>query len=154
MNDKVVRIEPTPMTFFSKIDCDPGFSIKLCNEASLFETVRGALFFGVTDSEQTIEVAETVEQLKVGRDVAFEDGWMSLRIGMADVTAYLMQKITEAKEEERYADGQRYKELEARRETELRYTILRQALIEALGDRVVELDALAKSQSGATLATV
>lgn len=141
MNDNVVRMEPTPIALFAKIDADPGFSIKLCNEASLFQSVQESLFWGPINSEQLIEVAETVDKLKEGGDIAFEDGWMSLRIGMNAVTAFLMQKIKEAKEEERYADEQRYKELVARGQAEGRFRSLQHALIDAIGDKVLELAA-------------
>ena len=58
---------------------------------------------------------------------------------MADVTAFLMEKLKEAKEEERYADGERYKELVRREEAETRFRGLQLALIDALGDKVLDL---------------
>jgi hypothetical protein len=150
MNDNVVRLEPTPIVLFASIDADPGFSIKLCNEASLFRTVQEALFFGpaALDAEQIAEVADTVEKLKESGNLAFEDGWMCLCTGMADVTAFLMQKIKETKEEASWADEERCKEIRRREDAEARFRLLQHALIDAVGDKVLEL-AAATTQAGA-----
>lgn len=77
--------------------------------------------------------------LRESGDVAFEDGWISLRIGMAAVTTFLLQKVDEAKAEERHADKLRFEEMKKRDEVTTRFMALRQALVDALGDRVAEI---------------
>lgn len=140
---KIVRLEPHSMAVFFSIDTDPGFAMKLCNDVSLFTTVHGGMFMKEQDAESRAEVADIVEKLRRGGDVAFEDGWISLRVGMADVASFLMQKTIETKQEERWADKQRFDEMKMKQVAEARHALLRQALVEALGDGAAALAALA-----------
>jgi hypothetical protein len=140
---KVIRLEPFSMAVFSQIDVDPGFAVKLCNDVTLFSAVHDALFVGAPDDDTRAETADVVAKLRDVGDVAFEDGWISLRVGMTDVTAFLMEKLKEAKDEERWADRQRFNELKAKEEAEGRYALLRQALVDALGDKAAEIAARA-----------
>jgi hypothetical protein len=144
---KVIRLEPHSMAIFYKIDVDPGFAMSLCSDASLFNAVHRSMYGNnAPDSESRAEVVGIIEKLREGGnvgDVGFEDGWISLRIGMADVTAFLMEKLGEAKQEERWADKQRYEELKAKEATKEKYALLRQALVDALGDKGPEIAAKA-----------
>lgn len=136
---KVIRLEPFSMAVFSKIDVDPGFAVKLCNDLTLFSAVHDAMFITLPDDDSRAETQTVVDALREAGDVAFEDGWISLRVGMTAVTAFLMEKLKEAKDEERWADEQRYKELKAKQEAEGRYALLRQALVQALGDNTAAI---------------
>jgi hypothetical protein len=49
----------------------------------------------------------------------------------------------EAREDERHADEQRFAELKRREAAEGRYALLQQALVDALGDKVLEVVAKA-----------
>ncbi len=137
----IIRLEPHSLAVFFSADADPGFIVKLCNDASLFDTVHCGMFMPGTpqDADTREEVAGIVDKLREGGDIAFEQGWVSLRIGLADATAFLMEKLGEAKQEERYADKQRYEELKRREAAEDKYEILRGALVLALGDKVAML---------------
>jgi ATP-dependent Zn protease len=131
------------MAVFCKTDTDPGFAMHLCSDATLFSTVHNVMFMKPAGDESRMEVQEIVDKLREGNssagDVAFEDGWISLRVGMAEVTAFLMAKIKDAIEEERYADNQRFLEMRRRELAEGKYALLRQALVEALGDNAAGL---------------
>src|SRR6185369_7095318 len=135
----VVRLEPHTMAVFFSCDVDPGFYVKLCNEASLLDTIHGGMFMKEQDADTRAEVASVVQALRESGDFNFEDGWISLRVGMADVTVFAMEKVKEAKENERYADKQRYEELKRREEAEGRFELLRQALTDALGPRAPDV---------------
>lgn len=139
----ITRLEPYTMAVFFSCDVDPGFYVKLCNDGSLLDTVHGGMFMKEQDAETREEVAGIVQALRESGRMAFEDGWIDLRIGMADVTAFIMEKMKEAKDEEHFADKQRYDELRRREETEGRYELLRQALTDALGPRAPEIAAKA-----------
>lgn len=132
---KIIRLEPHSMAIYYKIDVDPGFAMKLCSDVTLFDAVNRSMFLGEPEPDQREEVQAAVDQLRASGEVNFEDGWISLRIGMADVTAYLMAQIAEIKAEESFADKQRFEELKKREEAEGRYELLRQALVDALGDK-------------------
>src|SRR5580704_2168684 len=140
---KIVRLEPHSMAIFYKIDVDPGFAMSLCSDVSLFNAVHRSMYGNnPPDPESRAEVVDIIEKLREGGsvgDVGFEDGWISLRVGMAEVTAFLMEKLGEAKQEERWADKQRYEELKAKEAAETRYALLSQALVEALGDKGPEI---------------
>ncbi|SDC07487.1 hypothetical protein SAMN05216337_1001191 [Bradyrhizobium brasilense] len=132
----IIRLEPHSMAIFYKIDADPGFAIKLCSDATLFDAVNRSIFIGEPEPDQREEVQAAVDELRASGEVTFEDGWISLRVGMAEVTAFLMEQIGEIKLEEHWADKQRFEELKKREEAEGRYELLRQALVDALGDKV------------------
>jgi hypothetical protein len=140
---KIVRLEPHSMAIFYKIDVDPGFAMSLCSDVSLFNAVHRSMYgSNPPDPESRAEVVGVVEKLREGGnvgDVGFEDGWISLRVGMAEVTAFLMEKLGEAKQEERWADKQRYDMMKAREEVQTKYALLCQALVEALGDKGPEI---------------
>ncbi|ODM71698.1 hypothetical protein [Bradyrhizobium elkanii] len=135
----IIRLEPHSMAIFYKIDADPGFAMKLCSDATLFDAVNRSMFLGEPEPDQREEVQSVVDQLRESGEVSFEDGWISLRIGMAEVTAYLMAQIDEIKAEEHWADKQRFEELKKREEAEGRYELLRRALVDALGVKTAEL---------------
>jgi len=139
MTPRIVRLEPHSMALFFKIDSDPGFGLKLCSDVSLFAAVHSAMFTRAPDDDSRAEVADVVAKLRDDGNVGFEDGWISLRTGMADVTALLMEKVAEAKEEERWADNQRFEEHKRRDAAETKYAALCHALREALGDRATEI---------------
>lgn len=137
----VHRLEPFTMAVVFSMDLDPGFHVKLCNEASLSDTVHGGMFMREQDAQSKAETAEIVKQLRESGSVNFEDGWIKLCVGMADVVAFLVEKAGEAKQEERYADEQRFKEMKSREEWQTRYETLRATLAEALGSRGPEIAA-------------
>lgn len=139
----ITHLEPYAMVVFFSCDVDPGFYAKLCNDGSLLDTVHGGMFMKEQDAETREEVAGIVQVLRESGHMAFEDGWIDLRIGMSDVTAFIMEKMKEAKDEERFADKQRYDEMKRREETEGRYELLRQALADALGPRARDIAAKA-----------
>lgn len=121
------------MAVFSSIDVDPGFDMKLCNDASLFDAVHLATFIGAPTDETRAEVEGIVDLLRADGDVHYADGWISLRLGMAAVATFLLAKLEEARRDERWADEQRFEELKLKQAAEARYDRLRQALREALG---------------------
>jgi hypothetical protein len=131
---RIIRLEPHSMAIFWKVDVDPGFAMKLCNDVSLFDAVHGTMFVGPQDAESRVEVAGIVERLRESGNIEFEDGWIMLRSGLANITGFLMDQIVEAREDERDADKQRFEELRRREAAEEKYALLRQALVEALGD--------------------
>lgn len=140
---RIIRLEPHSMAVFASIDVDPGFAMHLCSDASLFDTVHRAMF--VFDSEPTTEtraeVIGMVETLRNAGAIEFEDGWIVLKRGMLEVTAFLMEKVAAAKAEERWADRQRYEEMKRREAAETAYAALRQALRDALGEKAAEIAA-------------
>ena len=137
---KVIKLEPHSMAVFWSIDVDPGFAMSLCSDASLFDTVHRALF-GEPTAETRTEALGTVEALREHGGVDFEDGWIVLKTGMLDVTAFLMEKVAANKAEERWADQQRFEEMKRRAVAESAYGLLREALRDALGDKAAEIAA-------------
>jgi len=140
--NKVIPMTPPPsLAIFHKIDVDPGFAVMLCTDASLQATINVALYASTEapDADCRAEAAEVMAELRQNGDVTWEDGWISLRVGLADVTSFVMEKMKEAREEERWADRQRYEELKKREDAETRYALLRQALADALGDKAAEI---------------
>lgn len=133
MTNNVTRLEPNTMAVFFSMDVDPGFYVKLCNEGSLLSTVLNGLFMREPDEEGKAEAKRVADELRESGSVDFEDGWIALRVGMAEVTAFLMEKIGAAKQDERWSDQERYKELKAREAAETRFVALRAALLDALG---------------------
>lgn len=142
MTATVHRLEPYTMAVIFSTDADPGFQVKLCNEASLFETVHGGMFMRGADEQSRQETVGIVATLRESGSVDFEDGWIKLCVGMADVVALLVEKASEAKQEQRYADQQRFNELKEREEWQIKYEVLRAVLVEALGPRGPEIAAV------------
>lgn len=142
--NEVVRLEPHTMAVFFSMDVDPGFYVKLCNDKSLFDTVLSGMFMREATGDDREEVERVVAALRETGSMSFEDGWIELRIGMADVTAFLVEKVGAAKQDERWADNQRFEELKRRQAAETRFGALRSALLDALGD-----DAPAVAQAAA-----
>ena len=145
---KIIRLEPhSRWRSSTRSTSIPGFAMSLCSDASLFNAVHRSIYGNnPPDAESRAEVVGVVEKLREGGnvgDVGFEDGWISLRAGMAEVTAFLMEKLAEVKQEERWADKQRYDELKAKEAAQTKYELLRQALVEALGDNGPEIAARA-----------
>lgn len=95
------------------------------------------------DEQSRNEVAQIVTALRESGSMDFEDGWIQLRVGMNDTVAFLMEKVGEAKREERYADQQRFEELKRREKIDGKYAVLRSALRDALGDKATEIAAAA-----------
>ena len=140
---KIIRLEPHSMAIFFMVDVDPGFAVTLCSDVTLFDAVHNSMFCKPADADSRAEVTDVVEQLRENGDVSFEDGWISLRIGMAAVTAYLLERAVDAVQNESFADRQRFEELKRREAAEGRYALLQQALVDALGDKVLEVVAKA-----------
>lgn len=140
----VVRIEPNTIAVFFSMDADPRWYVKLCNDATLFETVHAGIWMTDVRNEQSqVETTGIVEGLRENGAVDFEDGWVQMRVGTAAIVEWLTAKVTEACNEERYADQQRFEELKRREAAEERYDLLRQALADALGPRGPEIAAKA-----------
>jgi hypothetical protein len=140
---KVIRLEPHSAALFFSIDSDPGFGIKLCNDATLRLAVHEVLYGNrAPDADTRPDVAETVE-LREDGDVVFEEGWLKLRLGMKAVTDLLMDMVVEIKLDEHFADKRRFEECKRREEAETKYALLRQALVDALGDKKPEIAARA-----------
>lgn len=135
---EITHLKPNTMALFYSIDGNPKFGVKLCHERGLFDAVRLVMFARDAEEDRE-EINGYVKQLRESGGVDFEDGWLSLRVGMADVVAFLMSKIVEAKAEERYADNERFNELKRREEAETRYAALRAVLLDALGDKAPDL---------------
>lgn len=136
---KVIRLEPHSAAVFFSIDSDPGFGIRLCNDATLFSAVHQTVFNKAPDDESRDEVVDIVEALRATGGFDFEDGWIALRIGMAAVTEFLMEKVVEFKLDEHFADKRRFEELKKREAAEERYALLRQALVDALGEKAMAI---------------
>src|SRR5688500_15287955 len=110
----VLRIEPHTMAVIFSMDAHPGWYVQLCNEANLFATVHAGMFMSDQSEQSRTETAGIVETLRESGSVDFEDGWIQLRVGMADVTAFLVAKATEAAQEARAEDLLRFEELKRR----------------------------------------
>jgi hypothetical protein len=107
---KVIRLEPHSAAVFFSIDSDPGFGIRLCNDATLFSAVHQIVFNKAPDDDSRAEVADIVEALRTTGGFDFEDGWIALRTGMAAVTEFLMEQLVNIKGDEHFADKQRCEE--------------------------------------------
>lgn len=121
------------MALFSSVDDAPGFDMKLCDEATLEETVRKALFVGDATDEQREEARHIAAELKQNGSVHFEDGGLTLRFGIEDIAAWLMEKCIGHAKEAKYSDeraAEAYREAEA---AALKYKALADALRTALG---------------------
>jgi hypothetical protein len=100
-----------------------------------------AFEFSLTTAITAAQLHPIDQYLRERGAVEFEDGWIVLKSGMLDVTAFLMEKIAAAKAEERYADQQRFQEMTRRAAAESAHGLLREALRDALGDRAAEIAA-------------
>ena len=135
-------MDATTALFFSD-DSDIGFNVKLCEEATLWDTVHSGMFMAEPDASSREEVDGIVEELRENPAVDFEDGWIAIRRGMVDVTAFLMEKLIQATSDQEYADKQRYQEMRRREEAVEAYSNLKAVLLAALGDKAGEVAAAA-----------
>src|SRR5581483_6771344 len=96
---EIHRIEPNTAALFYSIDAEPKFAVTLCRDSTLFDAVRGTIFpvDGDLSQEQHDEITGHVRELRASGGVDFEDGWLALRVGMADVVAFLMEKVKDAR---------------------------------------------------------
>jgi hypothetical protein len=138
------------MAVLYNIDDAPGFGLTLCNEQSLVGAVHAALFgAAVPTPESAREVTAVAEQLRESGSVDFEDSWIMLRVGMAGVVAYLMERLDEAKAEERFADQERAEAHRKAGEANSKYTDLCAVLSAAIGDKFAPLVSLAELTASA-----
>lgn len=138
---------PTMALFYS-MDGPPGFGVTPTTLAGLDQAVRKALFLPlpgqVLDSDQLAEVRHAADALRESGNIAFEDGWLRLCTGLTEITAFFMEKLADAKAEERYADERRYEEMKRADALAAKYAALRDALITAFGDKAPGVLALAQ----------
>lgn len=122
------------MALFFKIDGPPDFAFTLCEgEASLRAAVHEALFGNAKPDAMTVaEVAGAMSALQESGNIDFEDGWLSLRTGVAEVAAFMMEKVEAADKEMRDADGLRYEQFNRANTAEAKYSALCTALVLAL----------------------
>ncbi|MCK1568962.1 hypothetical protein IVB08_34455 [Bradyrhizobium sp. 173] len=121
------------MLLIAKDDSKIGFNARVCNRETLTVTVFQALFGVPFAAEHHKEVAEICAGLlKEGR-FDFEDGWIELRTGVADVASFFTMQLQDAKEEEDAADKLRFEEMQKRKAAEKQYADLRDALSLAIG---------------------
>lgn len=136
------------MALFCSIDGPPGFSVILTTAAVLNRAVSEALFLPlpgrVLDSDQLAEVRHAADALRESGSLAFEDGWLRLCTGLTEITAFFMEKLADAKAEEKYADKRRYEEMKRADALAAKYAALRDALITAFGDNAPGVLALAQ----------
>lgn len=136
------------MALFCSIDGPPGFSVILTTAAGLNRAASEALFLPspghVLGSDQLAEVRHAADALRESGNLAFEDGWLRLCTGLTEITAFFMEKLADAKAEERYADERRYEEMKRADASAAKYAALRDALITAFGDKAPGVLALAK----------
>lgn len=131
-----------PMVLFAKDDSDVGFYAVPCTQKTLQQSVLAATFgplhsqFPAYSDEMVQEVAAYVVDLSAQGGLNFEDGWLALRIGVAAVLEFLMEKLKEARAGEKFEDKLRYQEVLRADAAELRYTALRNVLRLALGDQI------------------
>ncbi len=134
----------TEVALFYKIDAEPGFGLTICRDDEIDGAVREALFGkGDITAENATEIRETAAELLTSGRVDFEDGWLDLRNGMADAIAFVVERLNEARDDERFSDQRRADEQVRANASVIRYGQLRQALIEALGDKAAVVLAVA-----------
>jgi hypothetical protein len=127
---------PTPeteMLLILKDDSAVGFHTRVCSRETLTTAVFREMFGTVYAAEHHKEVADIVAGLLREGHVPFEDGWIELRTGIADVVAFFETRFAEAKAEEDFSDKQRCEELRRRQRAEADYQTLRDVLRVALG---------------------
>lgn len=76
----------------------------------------------------------TTSRKNCSRAAAYNLRMVGSRTGVADVAAFFVEKLKEAKAEEKHADEQRYRELTGRKAAEANYEELRDALRLAIGN--------------------
>jgi hypothetical protein len=130
------------MALFYSTDDKPKFGYVLCNESTLTETITKTLYHEPSD-EHLQEAAILGATLLEDQGMDFEDGWIALRVGLKDVAEFLMEKVSQAKDDEAWSEKERFEEHVRRREAEKRYAELRDALAGALGDKGPEIAAKA-----------
>ena len=146
MSEKTVTdLKPYTMTLFAKSDAEPGFYAVHCRRETLFDAVKEALHGpNAKDSQEIRDEVETcIDTLLERGDDNFEDGWLSLRIGYTDSVAFAIQKAADARADEKWSDGERYKQHLRAEDARDRYEKLREALIDALGPQADTLISLA-----------
>jgi hypothetical protein len=111
------------------------FAVAMCTESTLRETVRLHLY---PDGNDNGEFEPIMAEILDKGSFDFEDGWVVVKRG-AEIVEFLIYQLREAKSEERYADEQRYKELQARHAAEEKYHRLRTALVVALGPNAPDI---------------
>jgi hypothetical protein len=104
------------------------FSVSLCTEDTLRETVQKHL---CPDGED-LEFPALFDALSESGGHDFEDGWVVVKRGCAEIVEFLIYQMREAKAEENYADTERAKEACRRVLAETKYAALCEALIGAI----------------------
>ncbi|MGY4288847.1 hypothetical protein ACVWXO_008067 [Bradyrhizobium sp. LM2.7] len=122
-----------------KDDSMIGFHTRICSRETLTTAVFREVFNVAFAAEHHKEVADIVAGLLREARVDFEDGWIELRTGVADVVSFFEMQLAEAKAEADFEDKRRYEELQGRQKAEADYRTLREALRLALGPRAAVL---------------
>jgi len=125
------------MALFFKTDSAPGFHFELCNDVSIYPAVHRVLF-GSGDGDAA-ECKAILDELREKKVVTFEDGWIALCSGMAEVSAFIFGKCIEIKADEGWADKARVEAIQAKDAAEARYQALRCALLDALADKAASI---------------
>lgn len=126
---KLVVTNPTMVLFMSHDGDEHGcrFSYALCDDETLFKAVAEATWFEPTAEHQN-ECEKLVAELRENGIVDFEDGWLSLRVGIAAVTEFLMEKIRFECSERKYEQSEQAETAEKYRVAAKKYDDLCAAL--------------------------
>ena len=124
----------TDMLLIMKDDSKLGFNARVCNRENLTMIVFQGMFGVPFAAENHKEVADIVAGLLRVNRVDFEDGWIELRVDVADVAAFFTLRLQDVEDEKNHADKERYIELQGRKAAEARYDALREALQLAIGN--------------------
>ncbi len=114
------------------------FSVQMCTEATLRETVQKHL---CPDGED-LEFPGLYEALLATGSHDFEDGWVVIKRGQ-EIIDFLIYQLHETKAEEQYAWQMRAQDAARRAIAEEKYRTLQTALTEALGPQGPEIAAKA-----------
>lgn len=116
------------------------FGVTLCTEDTLRAEVQKHLDPG---GERMEEFEANMTELLEKGAVDFEDGWIVIKRGTAEIVDFLIYQLREAVAEEKGADQRRYEELKRRETAEARFAVLQSALLDALGPKAPEIAAKA-----------
>jgi uroporphyrinogen-III decarboxylase len=124
---------PTHLIAFSD-DSDIGFHCVTCTADLIGVSIAFGLFGkGPYSDDQIVEAEAAFRELTEKSRVEFEDGWITMDTGIADIVAFFTAKLKEAADEVRWADTERFSELQRRQAIQRAYTTLCTALSSALG---------------------
>lgn len=142
---------PVTLALFYSMDDDPKFGVLFCAAERLQATVQSVMFPGpddLTPPNAKEECERLAAELRQSGSVSFEDGWLELRTGLQDAVAFMMEKVKDARADERYADQQRADEHRRLQDVATKYAALCVSLQAALGEHVRGIVDLSKAGAG------